>query len=148
MVSFGNRDFYPLQSLPMVLDLFQGLIEKDLKILYNQALTKKHNLTKSEFLALDALSKNKEVVIRNADGGGAIIVLDSGLYNKLNRLMLDDITTYKPLRSDPTQLFSQILKLLLQEGVTRGAISVKMAEDLLNLLKKDLLNLLKKDVGQ
>lgn len=58
------------------------------------------------------------------------MVLDSGLYNKLNLEMLSDVNTYRYLSSDPTKVFSNKLKCLLQEGVAMGAITKKNSEDL------------------
>lgn len=61
-------------------------------------------------------------------GGGAITVLDQGLYNMLNVNMLKD--TYRPLSSNPTSSFLHSLWQLLDEGTTSGALSPTEADKL------------------
>lgn len=68
-------------------------------------------------------SQRKDIVVRSADKGGAVIVLDSGLYDSLNKYMLADIDTYRPLSHNPTSIFQTAFTKLLEEGVSLGAIS-------------------------
>lgn len=79
----------------------------------------------AEFMALDVLSKNTDVVIRSTDKGGAIVVLDSGLYIKLNQELLDDINTYKCLFSDPTKVFSPQINMFITGGSNHGSYYYK-----------------------
>lgn len=86
-----NRYFYPLQSRPSCLDIFQELIERDLR-----ELQKDIKLTIGKRKALKELSKNPHIVVCSADkGGGGITVLDNELYQILNLNMLNDEHTYK-----------------------------------------------------
>lgn len=41
-VKFPNTDFYPIQTCPPVLDLFQELVENDLKILHQNVSTQRN----------------------------------------------------------------------------------------------------------
>lgn len=64
------------------------------------------------------------------DKGGSVVILDNGLYRSLHLEMLQDLSTYRALGSDPTPAFPQNLKRLLQEGVVTDAITAKLAEGL------------------
>lgn len=55
-------------------------------------------------------------------------VLDTGLYISLNKSMLGDADTYRQLSCDPTNIFQQQLKTLLNEGVEMGALTNTDAE--------------------
>lgn len=61
------------------------------------------NINKKEMIALKELKNNKDLIIRAADKGGAVVILNAQLYNKLNMEILSDTTTYQPLSEDPTK---------------------------------------------
>lgn len=69
-----------------------------------------------ENAALKNLSEREDIVVRQADKGGAVIVLDSELYRSLNRSLLDDPTTYRKQSQDPTAPFLKHLNSLLNIG--------------------------------
>lgn len=58
------------------------MVEGDLTLLarscHKRPVT--HNLTRAERLALKTLAADKSIVIRNADKGGTVVVLDSEAY--------------------------------------------------------------------
>lgn len=104
----GNKYFYPLQSRPSSLDVFQELIECDLRNLQeniNSDANTSNNLTFGERRALRELSNNPNITVRGADKGGTITVMDSELYRLLN--MLNDAKTYKPINGRPNCSFSE-----------------------------------------
>lgn len=105
----GNEYFYPLQSLPPSLDVFQELIERELTMLHNNVNlgTKQNNLTFGGRKALRELSNNPHIVVRSADKGCAITVLDRELYRILSLNALNDTNTYQCLSMDPTAAFQQ-----------------------------------------
>ncbi|XP_056410173.1 uncharacterized protein LOC130340502 [Hyla sarda] len=126
----ANPGFYPVASRSEALDRFQELVERDL-VKLNEQVSRNNaydNLNKNERIALKELSENKSIVIRNADKGGNIIVLDSGLYKQLNEDMLLDTSTYRKLRNDPTKMYQMEFKKILEEGVALGAINKKLEE--------------------
>lgn len=47
-----------------------------------------------------------DITVRQADKGGNIVILDSGLYKELNENMLLDNTPYRILDSDPIHFHS------------------------------------------
>lgn len=82
-VSFKNTDFYPLQSLPMELEILQDLVEHDLVALKDRSRHKNvpQNLTLAEKKALKEIKGNKDLIVRKADKLGAI-VCPMGVYTK------------------------------------------------------------------
>lgn len=126
--------FYPIQSRPAGLDTFQELVEKDLRTLHVNTTKKdskyRNNITHAEKQALRNLSANEQIVIRSADKGGAIVVLDSELYRKVNYDILSDVHTYRALSYNPTSVFQNKIRDLLQEGVSLGVLTERMAQDL------------------
>lgn len=114
------------------MDLFQDLIERELTNLHEKVdLSFQENMTHAEKLALTTLSSREDIIIRMADKGCAITVLDRGLYNILNVNMLNDINTYCPLSSNPTSAFLLSLRHLLDEAITLGALSPIEADKLI-----------------
>ena len=57
----------------------------------------KHNITKSQWLSLNSLIQDKEIIIKKADKGGAVVIMTSKHYEKMIYLQLHDEQTYKKL---------------------------------------------------
>lgn len=58
------------------------------------------------------------------------MILDADLYKKLNFTMLGDSSIYRRIAHDPTNIFLEKLRCLLQEGVVMGAITFKQVDEL------------------
>lgn len=56
--------------------------------------------------AIKSLQDNANIMIRKADKGGAVVVLDTELYCLQVPKILNDQDTYRVLESDPTAIFS------------------------------------------
>lgn len=128
----GNPDFYPLQSRPVTMDLFQDQVEEDLRSLFrdlNKSLSTKNNLSDKVHKALKELT-NKDLIVRGADKGGVVVILNGGLYKKLNLTLLADQETNVELHKDPTSECQSIKKNLLDRGVQMGVLTVKSANKL------------------
>lgn len=128
-----NRYFYPIQSRTDSLDRFQDHVARDLAELQLKTPKKfnRDNLSKSERTALVELKNNHEIVIRPADKGGNIIILDAELYKNLNNTMLSDTVTYAVLKTDPTTQYAKIMYKLLERGVRCGIFNLNQAEYML-----------------
>lgn len=127
-----NSNFYPYHSRPATLDLFQELVEHDLVAL-DKSFKSQHtpnNITQKEKIALKQLSDNKDLIVRKADKGGAVIIMNGGLYKILNKNMLDDETVYRKLNSNPTGVFQNKLRTLLNDGVYLGVFDQGFADKL------------------
>lgn len=55
------------------------------------------NLTEGERNALEDLKKRKNIVIKNSDKGGNVVVIDDIHYEKIAKKLLSDTTTYRKL---------------------------------------------------
>lgn len=75
----------------------------------------KHNFTRFEKVALKLLRCNQDLIIRNADKVGSVVLLDAGLYSKQNKSILSDSVTYSRLQVDATEQFKSDLKSILDD---------------------------------
>ena len=62
----------------------------------------KPNLSKEEFIAIKQLRTDKNRMILNADKDVTLVVMDREDYIKKVREPLEDMNTYRPIPSDPT----------------------------------------------
>lgn len=118
----SNPQFYPVNSRSGVLDAFQDRIESDLRELSRKS-DGQHNLSGAQFWALQALRENSNIVIRQVDKGGKVVVLNRADYiNEANR-QLNDVSTYQRLAMDPTSAFQQEMFKLIDEGFSLGVLN-------------------------
>lgn len=127
-----NPNFYPVNARSPAVDRFQELVEHDLCTLQRQVgdrvSTAKDNLTKSQRSSLQNLTHMRDIVVRRADKGGTVTILDKGLYIQENARLLSDTSTYIKLQGDPTAKYKDLLRLHINEGVCKGVITNKQAE--------------------
>lgn len=97
-----------VQSPTLSLDWFPELIERDLTDLHQKS--SKNNLTKKKRTALYKLKRNCDIVVRQVDKNGNIVVLDANIANKM---FVSDADTYLKLHCDPTPAFTGKLKHLV-----------------------------------
>ena len=81
------------------------------------------NLLESERKALFELMHDEDIVIRNADKGGAIVVQDKSKYVSEIERQLSDRLTYTPLNSDPTFRFANEIKDTLKRYLREEVIT-------------------------
>lgn len=71
-------------------------------------------------VSISSLKKNKNLIVKNSDKGGSVVVLDAALYKNQVLSILIDANTYRILDQDTTPLFMIQLKQLLEEGLALG----------------------------
>lgn len=101
-----RSDFYPVGSHCKDMDLFQKLIERDLTHLARKSVVScmQDNLTVDDSkTAIKDLKDDDSIVIRNADKGGLVVIMDSKAYKIESMPQLSDSGTYTYLRGVPTQ---------------------------------------------
>ena len=82
------------------------------KVLKN-AKPPKSNISQEERKALKELSKDNDIVIVPADKGRSTVVMNRKDYNSKMNKLLEDRTTYLPLKKDPTKsVKNQLVDLL------------------------------------
>lgn len=70
----------------------------------------------------------EDIVIRQADKGGSVTILDKGLYIRENKRLLTDTTTYTRLSRHPTPAYKDHLVTHIKAGVAQGVITQRQAE--------------------
>lgn len=116
--------FTPLINNSSV-DTFCRLVETDVMDICAQSEKKSFipNLLESERKALRELMQNEDIVIRQADKGGAVVVQNKSDYIKEIERQLGDTDVYAPLQSDPTHKYSNEIKTVLKQGLQDQQIS-------------------------
>lgn len=107
------------------LDTFKKMVLHDLEVNFFKKRTGKreYNLTKDENRALKELSNNPSLIIKKADKGGGIVVMDRDKYIAEALRQLADESTYRKLSKDPTPELSQLIGTCLQEAMEDGLIN-------------------------
>ncbi|XP_071161127.1 uncharacterized protein [Mytilus edulis] len=82
------------------------------------------NLTPDERVALTNLRDNDDIVIKPADKGSAVVVMDKSNYVQEAIRQLDDDRFYKKLNSDPTLQFSEEITECLKEMCDNNIIDI------------------------
>ncbi|CAJ0955360.1 unnamed protein product [Ranitomeya imitator] len=83
------------------------------------------NLSVTERQALKSLQQDKDIIIKPADKGGAIVVMDKLQYKNEVYRQLGDSTTYKKLSHNPTTSIQNTIKTTFDEFQTRGILDGK-----------------------
>ena len=97
-------------------------------------INRKQNITNEERQAIKDLAKNKDITIKPADKGGAIVILNTTDYIKEAERQLSDKATYPTTDTDLTTKHQDIVNDTLEDMVHNGDITQKMA----NLLKSNV----------
>ena len=77
-------------------------IRQDVSNVLRRSKPPKPNLSRQERIALNNLRKNQDVIVLRADKGNATVVMDTSEYNLKMSELLSDTTTYKKVKTDPT----------------------------------------------
>uniref|UniRef100_K7G6Y6 Reverse transcriptase domain-containing protein n=1 Tax=Pelodiscus sinensis TaxID=13735 RepID=K7G6Y6_PELSI len=90
-----------------------------------------HNLSRAEHHAIQSLKNNLDIVIKPADKGGAVVIMNKADYNQEATRQLSNTTFYKPLPSDPTLDYQKKLHCLLKSlpTATREQILTESPSD-------------------
>ncbi|CAM5130490.1 unnamed protein product [Natator depressus] len=74
-----------------------------------------HNLSRAEHNAIHSLRNNSNIIIKKADKGGAVVIMNRSEYEQEAARQLSNTTFYKPLPSDPTESYQKHLQHLLKK---------------------------------
>ena len=85
------------------LELYLDRITNDITNLTISRRRPADNLTSDERHALRSLRNNRDIVIKPADKGGSIVIMDRDFYIAEGDRQLSDTTTYKRVDKDPTK---------------------------------------------
>ena len=90
----------------------------------------KPNLSKGEQKAMEELPKRKDIIITNADKGGAVVIMDVEKYIKEANRQLSDKRNYKTLQEDPTLQHNNLVNDTIDRFKKENLLSKKLAEGL------------------
>lgn len=82
----------------------------------------RNNLSKAERIAFENLSKDESIIIKPADKGGEIVIMDRDDYIAEVRQQLADSSSYSKIRSVPTSHIRSLILVVLREALNFGII--------------------------
>ncbi|CAJ0964743.1 unnamed protein product [Ranitomeya imitator] len=127
-----NKSTYRPPRSSHAVEAFIGFIEQSFsKLCQDIEAHKLHtstNLSAPDFQALQTLRNDKNIIIKPADKGGAIVVMNKSDYTKEIHRQLHDDTVYRPLPADPTTMIRNLIKETLDPYVEKCVIDDKTRE--------------------
>ena len=91
-----------------------------------QAEPPKSNISKKEKQAMDELLENEEIIIVPADKGKCLVIMDRNDYEQKMHDKLQDRSTYKEIKKDPTKDIQALLVKQLQKRKGDNEIDEKL----------------------
>ncbi|CAN7948048.1 unnamed protein product [Ixodes hexagonus] len=119
----------PSPNRDKCLDIYIEAVQRDIMRAYGERNPKvRNNLTSLERNCLRSLSARKEITIKPADKGGAIVVLNTADYIKEGCRQLSDRRFYSSLDGNPTTEHTKIVTAALSELVEREKITLELSK--------------------
>ena len=81
-------------------------------------------MTKRERIALKRLSNNKDIIIKQADKGGATVILKTGDYITKAMRQLNNEEYYKKLEEDLTSQHEQLINQCISDLINNGDLDM------------------------
>ena len=103
---------------------------KEIKKKNNRKL--KRNLKKEEWTAVSTLRNNRDIVIKPADKGGNIVIMNKQDCIQEGLRQLSDSNHYEILEEDPTHTYNNQIYQVLQQATNLNIIDDKMKKTLYN----------------
>ena len=92
----------------------------------------KRNLKKEEWTAITTVRNDKDIVIKPADKGDSIVIVNKQDYIQEELRQLLDSNHYEILEEDPTQNYNNQIYQVLQQATNLNIIDDKMKKTLYN----------------
>ena len=108
--------------VPPLLEHVKQLIINDLQNTKLEPCRQK-NLTREQFLAINALKNNNDVVIKAADKGSGIVIMNRDDYIREGERQLGDINFYKCVDSDLTNIHCEQVRKVVDSMFHNNEIS-------------------------
>lgn len=97
------------------MDMYIKAVQRDIIAEYRKRSSYRPNLSGKEQRALEILSTRTDVIIKPADKGGAIVVMNQTDYNTEAQRQLSDTSFYQPLPADPTLEYKERVRSTIIE---------------------------------
>ena len=95
------------------------------------------NLTQEEISALKSLKKNKNLAVLRGDKGNVTVLMDKKEVEEKIGAQLNNVKKYLPGPADPIKEFGGLVKECVNNLKKSGAVSTKVAKELLVLNPQD-----------
>lgn len=122
----GNSTWWPKKLNPHITSFCYNLKHSIFNLLARQRV--KNNLSSSEISAIVSLKKNKDIIIKKADKGGGITILNSKDYLDKVHVMLSDSNTYLPVSIDDTLTVKFKVDCIIDALTTDGFLTAKQCK--------------------
>ena len=98
----NKGNFNPPRNRNNVLDIVVDYLNK--QDFSDRTFKNASNLSKKEWMELKALRENKEIIIKEADKGGSVVIMNKEHYKRMIYEQLGDSETYQPISPNSDQL--------------------------------------------
>lgn len=129
----SGKHWTPPTQRDKCLDLYIRAVQDDVLQAYKTRFPFRHNVTFKEAQAIKALASRNDIVIKPADKGGAVVVLNADSYIGEAQRQLDDTTYYRRLNDDPTAEFKRIVSDVVTDLVKENKIAQSALRTLIPL---------------
>ena len=110
-----NKEKWTPKESHHTVSTYVDLAESDINALMKQPAKKlRYNLTYKEHTAMQELSKSKDLIITNADKGGAVVIMGTCSYIKEANTQLSDRASYKQLTQDLTLQHNRMINQTIE----------------------------------
>ncbi|KAL9977158.1 hypothetical protein ACROYT_G014536 [Oculina patagonica] len=129
--TFRNRSAWcPEKNREMAVEAYVEALENAI-LSHDFETSHQRNLTREEQRALENLQSYDDIIIKQADKGSAVVVLDKGTYVQEAMRQLNDEEVYTSLDTDPTQEMVGRINDKIKECYVKGGIEEKTKDYLL-----------------
>ena len=123
-----NKEWEPSRTHHTVATFLESFSDNINKSIDDNSRKGSVNLDKAESQALKDLMKRDDIVICNADKGGAVVILDVKDYVKEAMRQLGDTNFYKVLPNDPTELHCELVNNTIEKFKRESKLTDKLAD--------------------
>ncbi|XP_063297779.1 probable cation-transporting ATPase 13A4 [Pelobates fuscus] len=123
---FKTRSTFDPHSTKHTIKTFLSSTAKMSQEIFSCRSKPQYNMTKQERFLLRELSNDSTIVIRPADKGGGIVLMDYGYYSDDLKRQLMDTDTYFQLKGDPTVEIQNKLVDILDMYLRAGYINTEL----------------------
>jgi hypothetical protein len=123
----AQSTFTPSTNRCRFLDTYISAVESQIFAALEEQAPFYKNLNSAQSKALLELRSNRQIVIREADKGSGVVIMDRDRYVAEAHRLLGDRNTYVPLANDPSNDYLPELQSLIQTALSNGTIDQDMA---------------------
>lgn len=129
---FRPKSIFIPQIIDPSITIFEPLVLRDIEALEKRHHKIYHNLPRDNLKELKDLAADLIIIIKPADKGGGIVIMNYCNYRNETLKQLSDCIAYESVLRDPTLHPLNLIKVTIQEPVNLGYIITNTAAFLMN----------------